>query len=233
MDSASAPEKFLDRAHDVLLGSDARVRHLPVRIQNHDDRRRGGVIGPNGRTPSVEEVRVPRVVIREVPFHATYALGHPDRDGHDASEHGGDDCDDTDADLSPSAQETWYDGVDQDCDETNEYDADGDGYDSDAHEGDDCDDTDAGTHPEATDTPGDGIDQDCDGVDAEDDGGDDTGGTGGDGDGTGDDGGASPAPGGKDEGCGCVASVAAPVWVAWLAPFLILRRRESGRSEAR
>jgi hypothetical protein len=37
------------------------------------------------------------------------------------------DCDDTNARISPTAPEVWYDGVDQDCDPHTEWDADGDG----------------------------------------------------------------------------------------------------------
>ena len=74
------------------------------------------------------------------------------------------DCDDTDEDVNPDATETWYDGVDSDCDEASDYDADGDGYDSADHGGTDCDDTDSSTHPGATDADYDGVDSDCDGA---------------------------------------------------------------------
>ena len=39
-----------------------------------------------------------------------------------------DDCDDTDATVYPEATEVWYDGVDQNCDGINDYDQDDDGY---------------------------------------------------------------------------------------------------------
>ena len=43
---------------------------------------------------------------------------------------GADDCNDSDGTINPGATETWYDGVDQDCDGNSDYDQDGDGYDS-------------------------------------------------------------------------------------------------------
>ena len=52
------------------------------------------------------------------------------------------DCNDSDSSVNPGAVETWYDGIDQDCDGAPEYDADGDGDPSDAYGGEDCEDTD-------------------------------------------------------------------------------------------
>ena len=40
----------------------------------------------------------------------------------------GGDCNDEDASIHINAEETWYDGVDSDCDEKNDYDMDEDGY---------------------------------------------------------------------------------------------------------
>jgi hypothetical protein len=54
------------------------------------------------------------------------------------------DCDDTNARISPTAPEVWYDGVDQDCDPDTEWDADADGLTvawAPVGSGDDCDDT--------------------------------------------------------------------------------------------
>jgi uncharacterized protein (TIGR03382 family) len=66
------------------------------------------------------------------------------------------DCDDGDPAVNPSAEEVWYDGVDQDCD-GNDADQDGDGWDAPT----DCDDTDAAVFPGAEDVFYDGVDSDC------------------------------------------------------------------------
>jgi hypothetical protein len=79
---------------------------------------------------------------------------------------GGDDCNDFNATVNPGVAETWYDGIDQDCDGCSDYDQDRDGHDLHTRpDGDDCDDEDADTYPGAPDPLGDGIDQDCDGQD--------------------------------------------------------------------
>ena len=102
------------------------------------------------------------------PGEASVTVGPPcDQDGDgaldDHDECGGDDCDDTDPNSFPGNDETWYDGVDQDCDGADDYDADGDGVPLDE----DCDDTDSGASPEAAEDCFDGVDNDCDGqVDA-------------------------------------------------------------------
>ena len=76
----------------------------------------------------------------------------------------GEDCDDADADAYPGAEEVWYDGVDQDCDGGDDFDADGDGYADLAYDGDDCDDEDGDVHPDAEEVCDDGVDNDCDGT---------------------------------------------------------------------
>jgi hypothetical protein len=75
------------------------------------------------------------------------------------------DCDDSDATVFPGAEDTPYDGVDQDCDGSDTCDVDGDGVPSVLCGGTDCDDSDSDVSPNASDSPYDGIDQDCDGVD--------------------------------------------------------------------
>ena len=77
----------------------------------------------------------------------------------------GDDCDDGDAAISPSAEEIPYDGIDQDCADGDADDLDGDGYAAEAAGGDDCDDGDAGVNPGVAETWTDGWqDNDCNGI---------------------------------------------------------------------
>ncbi len=76
-----------------------------------------------------------------------------------------DDCNDTDPATFPGALETYYDGVDGDCEGGSDFDADGDGHDAGDFGGDDCDDSRASVQPAAREVPADGVDQDCDGVD--------------------------------------------------------------------
>jgi len=73
------------------------------------------------------------------------------------------DCDDYDPNVNNGATETWYDGVDQDCDGLSDYDQDMDGDDDINYGGTDCDDQDPTV--EGLDIDGDGVstcDGDCD-----------------------------------------------------------------------
>ncbi len=95
----------------------------------------------------------------EIPVAASVQVD-ADGDGFGSSDTGGDDCNDDDATINPSADDLWYDGIDSNCDGANDYDQDQDGYD----QINDCDDTDATVNPGATDTWYDGIDSNCDGA---------------------------------------------------------------------
>ncbi len=86
----------------------------------------------------------------------------PDQDG-DGFVYGRD-CNDYDADHHEGADDPWYDGIDSDCDERDDYDQDGDGAASAAYGGTDCDDADATVHPSADEVSGDDLDMDCDGL---------------------------------------------------------------------
>ena len=75
------------------------------------------------------------------------------------------DCDDSDATIFPNAEDAFYDGIDQDCDGSDERDVDGDGFEDLSVGGQDCDDADATVNPDASEVWYDGTDQDCDGSD--------------------------------------------------------------------
>jgi hypothetical protein len=74
------------------------------------------------------------------------------------------DCDDTNPAANPAVVETWYDGVDSDCDGWSDYDQDLDGFDSVEYGGADCDDLDPLVSPGDIEICGDGIDNDCNSV---------------------------------------------------------------------
>lgn len=59
----------------------------------------------------------------------------------------GGDCDDDDDTRYPGAVEIWYDGIDQNCSGTSDFDQDGDGFDARDYGGDDCDDLNGDVRP--------------------------------------------------------------------------------------
>jgi len=86
----------------------------------------------------------------------------PDRDGD--GEVAGRDCDDDQPAVHLGAPELWYDGIDQDCAQDDDFDQDGDGWRSFLYGGSDCDDVDPDVYPGATAAPGDSGDVNCDGL---------------------------------------------------------------------
>ncbi len=79
----------------------------------------------------------------------------------------GGDCDDADGAIYPGAADAWYDGIDSDCAENDDFDQDVDGQRALAEgAGEDCDDLDADIYYGATEIVGDGVDMDCDGGEA-------------------------------------------------------------------
>jgi large repetitive protein len=87
-------------------------------------------------------------------------IGDDDGDGYTSCTT---DCDDSDAATNPMATETYYDGVDSNCDEMSDYDADMDGYDIAEF---DCDGD--GTYDDSCDLDGDGEDDWWAGIDCDD-----------------------------------------------------------------
>ncbi len=69
------------------------------------------------------------------------------------------DCDDNNPDINPDAEEIYYTGIDEDCDDsTVDNDQDGDGFVLE----DDCDDTNPNVNPDQVEINFNGIDDDCD-----------------------------------------------------------------------
>jgi hypothetical protein len=85
------------------------------------------------------------------------------------------DCVEGDPTIFPGAEDSWYDGIDQNCDGADDYDQDEDGFVPDQYlglptepiegsgdlEGGDCDDTNASVFPGADEVVGDGVDSNC------------------------------------------------------------------------
>jgi len=78
--------------------------------------------------------------------------------------------------VYPEASDTWYDGIDSDCADDDDFDQDGDGYDTEAYRnrdeqyGTDCDDLDSNVYPGQLETYYDGTDDNCDENDGDADG---------------------------------------------------------------
>ena len=101
---------------------------------------------------------------------AEYGVPMVDYDGDGYFEF--DDCNEDDANINPGAEEIWYDGVDQNCDGMNDFDADGDGFVPDEYyeegselPGGDCNDNDSTINPDAEEIAGDDFDSNCNGDD--------------------------------------------------------------------
>lgn len=119
---------------------------------------------------------IPEVWYDEVDQDCDGNDGDQDGDGFYAADYPGEvpagregDCDDTDRDRSPAAEEVWYDGIDSDCSGGDDWDRDGDGarsateVDDEGNLGLDCDDTDATRGPDVPEDCASTRDDDCDG----------------------------------------------------------------------
>lgn len=74
------------------------------------------------------------------------------------------DCNDQDPSINPFVPETWYDGIDSDCANDDDFDQDRDGYTDASYGGEDCDDTNPIVFPYQMDICPSGVDENCDGV---------------------------------------------------------------------
>ena len=88
-------------------------------------------------------------------FSGCSAFSDADGDGYSVE---AGDCDDADVTRNPGVDEIWYDGIDQNCDDQDDYDQDSDGF----PETKDCDDADPTINPDAEEIWYDGVDQNCD-----------------------------------------------------------------------
>ena len=108
---------------------------------------------------SIDEIVITGADVWAIDDLAFATVGLDDADGDGLTEREGD-CDDTDPATYTGAEEIWYDGVDGDCADDDDYDADRDGSATPA----DCDDTDSGVSPDADEVYYDGLDANCDGL---------------------------------------------------------------------
>lgn len=118
---------------------------------------------PDDTAPTLAPVEIPLSTPTESPITPTEApivsTQVPDRDGDGSP--AGEDCEDDDAAIYPSAPEVAYDGIDQDCSGADLTDVDGDGFDGPWAP--DCNDQNAQVYPGATETVN-HQDDDCDGI---------------------------------------------------------------------
>ena len=136
------------------------------------------------------------------------------------------DCDDADGDKRPGATDTWYDGIDSDCDGASDFDQDRDGLDAEPYGGTDCDDTDAAVGACADDDTDTDTETDTD-ADTDTAAETDAGGAG-----NNDTDDAAP----RAEGCGCSSAPAAGTggaWVGLLAAAVLLARRPRAGASSR
>ena len=130
------------------------VASAAVAVQDYHFEITGSMLGPEALRALLVDTGIPGTGSDPIgPFpDIAAAIGafDADLDGWAAADWGGDDCNDTEPDAYPGADEVWYDGIDGDCAADDDFDQDGDGWQAVAHGGDDCDDTDPSVTPENT-----------------------------------------------------------------------------------